>query len=84
MSLKHVVAEILNGEPIEMVFLGGQKRQIHRMYNIFGLGVTGPKRVRIGPLCPGALPEGEWRYVNPELLLHPLDAIAARSAPDHP
>jgi 23S rRNA pseudouridine2604 synthase len=39
----------------------GRNRQIRRMCRMVGLHVDDLKRVRIGPLRLGALPEGSWR-----------------------
>lgn len=41
----------------------GKKRQIRRMCESVGLRVTGLKRVRIGRIRLGDLPEGKWRYL---------------------
>ena len=42
----------------------GKKRQIRRMCELVGLKVTGLKRVRIGSVMLGKLPEGQWRYLR--------------------
>lgn len=44
----------------------GKKRQIRRMCEAVGLRVTGLKRVRIGKIHLGTLPEGMWRYMQPD------------------
>ncbi|MCO6521541.1 MAG: pseudouridylate synthase, partial [Snodgrassella sp.] len=41
-----------------------KKRQIRRMCELVGLRVTGLKRVRMGKIKLGALPPGQWRYLN--------------------
>lgn len=41
----------------------GKKRQIRRMCEAVGLKVTGLKRIRIGNVKLGHLPEGQWRYL---------------------
>lgn len=47
-----------------MVLHEGRKRQIHRMCEMVGLKVTGLKRVRIGGIRLGDLPDGHWRYLR--------------------
>jgi len=42
----------------------GKKRQIRRMCELVGLKVTGLKRVRIGKVLLGDLPQGQWRYLR--------------------
>ncbi|HMV51586.1 MAG TPA: pseudouridylate synthase, partial [Blastocatellia bacterium] len=43
-----------------------RKRQIRRMCELVGLKVVGLKRVRIGHLRLGNLPEGKWRFLEPD------------------
>jgi len=43
----------------------GRKRQIRRMCELVGLKVAGLKRVRIGEIRLGNLPEGMWRFIEP-------------------
>ncbi|KPK51587.1 MAG: pseudouridylate synthase [Thiotrichales bacterium SG8_50] len=54
----------LNPDQLQFVLTEGRKRQIRRMCEQVGLKVTGLKRVRIGRVRLGALPEGEWRYLG--------------------
>jgi hypothetical protein len=42
----------------------GKKRQIRRMCELVNLKITGLKRVRIGKVKLGNLPEGQWRYLE--------------------
>ena len=42
----------------------GKKRQIRRMCELVGLTVVGLKRVRIGKVMLGDLPDGQWRYLR--------------------
>ena len=42
----------------------GRKRQIRRMCELVGLHVVDLKRIRIGPLDLGDLPEGRWRMLT--------------------
>jgi 23S rRNA pseudouridine2604 synthase len=76
-KLKQAIIEKLNDEQIKMVLTEGRKRQIRRMCRMVGLDVTGLKRVRIGPLLLGALPEGSWSYVNPDFLLQDRESSPA-------
>lgn len=62
--LKRAGVERLD-EQLRMTLTEGRKRQIRRMCAAVGLEVTGLKRVRIGRVRLGALPEGQWRYLAP-------------------
>lgn len=75
--LNHVL--VLDGKPLEparvdwqnrdqlrFVLREGRKRQIRRMCEVVGLQVTGLKRVRIGSVMLGKLPEGQWRFLGAE------------------
>ncbi|WP_338069320.1 pseudouridine synthase [Paraburkholderia phosphatilytica] len=55
-----------NGEQLRFVLREGRKRQIRRMCELVGLEVIGLKRVRMGRVMLGALPQGEWRYLTPD------------------
>ncbi len=57
-----------NGEQLRFVLREGKKRQIRRMCELVGLEVVGLKRVRIGQITLGALPPGQWRYLQPNEL----------------
>lgn len=46
---------------LRFVLTEGRNRQIRRMCRMVGLHVTDLKRVRIGPIRLGNLPEGAWR-----------------------
>jgi 23S rRNA pseudouridine2604 synthase len=52
-----------NPEQLKMVLVEGRKRQIRRMCELVDLQVLGLKRVRIGRVRLGDLPEGRWRYL---------------------
>ena len=54
----------INEDQLKFVLTEGRKRQIRRMCELVGLTVTGLKRVRIGKVRLGALPEGQWRYLG--------------------
>jgi 23S rRNA pseudouridine2604 synthase len=44
----------------------GKKRQIRRMCELVGLEVVGLKRIRVGQVVLGNLPQGQWRYLSPD------------------
>ena len=53
----------LNQDQLRFVLREGRKRQIRRMCELVGLDVTGLKRIRIGKVKLGDLPQGQWRYL---------------------
>ncbi len=53
-----------NEDQLRFVLREGRKRQIRRMCELVGLKVTGLKRVRIGRVKLGDLPQGQWRYLH--------------------
>jgi 23S rRNA pseudouridine2604 synthase len=57
--------EQMNPHQLRLVLREGRKRQIRRMCDAVGLTVTGLKRVRIGAVRLGRLPEGMWRFLEP-------------------
>jgi 23S rRNA pseudouridine2604 synthase len=65
-KLKPAVVDWLNDEQLRFVLKQGKKRQIRRMCEMVGLRVTGLKRVRVGKLMLGKLPEGRWRFLDPD------------------
>ncbi|HSX93795.1 MAG TPA: pseudouridine synthase [Hydrogenophaga sp.] len=64
--LKPAQVEWLNPEQLRFVLTEGKKRQIRRMCEAVGLHVVGLKRVRIGGVRLGHLPQGQWRYLLPD------------------
>ncbi len=62
--LKPAKVEWINREQLRFVLKEGRKRQIRRMCEAVGLKVLGLKRVRIGKLRLGTLPEGKWRFLR--------------------
>lgn len=46
---------------IKITLHEGRKRQLKRMFQLFGYEVKGLKRIAVGPLMLGDLPEGQWR-----------------------
>lgn len=64
--LRPARVEWVNQDQLRFVLREGRKRQIRRMCDAVGLKVSGLKRVRIGNLRLGRLPEGQWRYLRPD------------------
>ncbi|MGG1943280.1 pseudouridine synthase [Trinickia sp. NRRL B-1857] len=64
-ALKPAKVSWQNGEQLRFVLREGKKRQIRRMCELVGLHVVGLKRVRMGSVVLGALPQGKWRYLLP-------------------
>lgn len=60
-------AKVSQPEPQQLRFIlrEGKKRQIRRMCELVDLRVHSLKRVRIGRIALGDLPEGCWRYLKP-------------------
>lgn len=63
-KLKRAKVEWLNQDQLRFVLIEGKKRQVRRMCELVNLRVLGLKRVRIGKLMLGNLPEGQWRYLS--------------------
>ena len=63
-KLKPAKVEILNEDQLKIVLKEGKKRQIRRMLELVDLRVVGLKRVRVGNLRLGNLPEGQWRFLE--------------------
>lgn len=64
-KLRRAQVEWINDDQLRFVLREGMKRQIRKMCEAVGLRVLGLKRVRIGALTLGKLPEGKWRYLHP-------------------
>ncbi len=64
-ALLPATVEWQNPEQLRFVLTEGKKRQIRRMCEQVGLHVVGLKRIRIGNIVLGRLPQGEWRYLSP-------------------
>ncbi|MFN0120723.1 MAG: pseudouridine synthase [Blastocatellia bacterium] len=62
--LKPARVEWINDDQLRFVLKEGRKRQIRRMCELVGLRIHGLKRVRIGQLRLGNLPEGMWRFLG--------------------
>jgi 23S rRNA pseudouridine2604 synthase len=63
-ALKPAQVTRQNRDQLRFVLHEGKKRQIRRMCELVGLNVTGLKRVRIGRVALGDLPQGQWRYLH--------------------
>jgi 23S rRNA pseudouridine2604 synthase len=64
--LKPAKVEWINDDQLRFVLTEGKKRQIRRMCEMVGLRIAGLKRVRIGKIRLGHLPEGKWRFLEPD------------------
>jgi 23S rRNA pseudouridine2604 synthase len=62
-KLKPAHIEWINDDQLRFVLIEGKKRQVRRMCEAIGLKVKGLKRVRIGKIKLGDLPEGKWRFL---------------------
>ena len=65
-KLKPAKVSWLNEDQLKFVLREGRKRQIRRMCELVGLQAVGLKRVRIGKVMLGNLPEGCWRFLRPD------------------
>lgn len=64
-KLKPAKVDWINEDQLKFILKEGKKRQIRRMCEMVGLQVKGLKRVRVGELRLGDLPEGHWRFLEP-------------------
>ena len=53
-----------NRDQLRFILHEGRKRQIRRMCDLVGIKVIGLKRIRIGKIVLGNLPDGQWRYLR--------------------
>ncbi len=63
-KLKPAKVSWQNEDQLRFILIEGKKRQIRRMCEMVGLKVTALKRVRIGKVRLGELPQGQWRYLR--------------------
>ena len=63
--LRPADVEWINKDQLRFILREGRKRQIRRMCDAVGLKVLGLKRIRIGNVRLGRLPEGQWRFLDP-------------------
>lgn len=64
-ALRPAKVEWINEDQLRFTLKEGKKRQIRRMCEAVGLRVVGLKRVRVGRVMLGPLPEGKWRFLAP-------------------
>ncbi|MBS0629089.1 MAG: rRNA pseudouridine synthase [Verrucomicrobia bacterium] len=62
--LKQAVVQEIEPNLLRFILREGKKRQIRRMCELVGLRVTKLKRVRVGRVMLGKLPEGKWRFLE--------------------
>ncbi len=67
-----------NASEIELLIHEGRNRQVRRMCEVVGHPVQALKRIAIGALSLGDLPEGEWRYATKEDLALMLSPAAVK------
>ena len=63
-KLKRAQVEWINDDQLRFVLNEGKKRQIRKMCEQVGLEINGLKRVRVGKLVLGKLPEAQWRFLE--------------------
>ncbi|MEQ1721764.1 MAG: pseudouridine synthase [Pseudobdellovibrio sp.] len=63
-KLKPAIVEWINDDQLRFILKEGKKRQIRKMCEQVGLQVNGLKRVRVGKLSLGKIPEGQWRFLE--------------------
>ena len=63
-KLKRAQVSWQHEQQLRFVLHESRKQQIRRMCELIGLRVTSIKRLRIGSVSLGKLPEGKWRYLR--------------------
>ena len=63
-KLKPAQVDWINDDQLRFILREGKKRQIRKMCEQVGLTIHGLKRVRVGNLKLGKLPEGQWRFLE--------------------
>jgi 23S rRNA pseudouridine2604 synthase len=63
-KLKPAQVDWINDDQLRFILREGKKRQIRKMCEQVGLSIHGLKRVRVGNLKLGKLPEGQWRFLE--------------------
>lgn len=63
-KLRPAKVSVIEGQVLRFVLTEGRNRQIRRMCELVGMRVMDLKRIRIGPLELGDLPEGKWRLIT--------------------
>lgn len=67
---------------VEVTLREGRKRQIRRMFSVLGYNVLDLKRVAIGPLKLGNLPQGKWRFLSDEEVKALKSSVVPRKEDD--
>lgn len=62
--LKRAKVKQIQANLLQIILKEGKKRQIRRMCELVGLKVRKLKRVRMGQVRLGDLPEGKWRFLQ--------------------
>ncbi len=65
-KLRPVKVVSINGVKVRLILKQGVNRQIRRMAEALGYRVKDLKRIRIGKLNIGNLPEGKWKVIKKE------------------
>jgi len=65
-TVKAVRAKYLQNDLFVITLNEGKKRQIRRMFEVLGTRVIDLKRISLGGLTLGNLPEGRWDYLSEE------------------
>lgn len=63
-ALKPAQVDWINDDQLRFILREGKKRQIRKMCEQVNLTIHGLKRVRVGQLKLGKLPEGQWRFLE--------------------
>lgn len=63
-ALKRARVEMIEPGLLRFILREGKKRQIRRMCELVNLRVLKLKRVRVGRVSLGNLPEGKWRFLD--------------------
>ena len=82
--LKRAEVTWQNRDQLRFILREGMKRQIRRMCETVGLEVLGLKRVRIGQIMLGHLPEGQWRLLGPDEQFGPVAHAGVSPTADKP
>ena len=70
--LRPAQVQMTSPQNLNFILTEGKKRQIRRMCELVDLEVIGLKRVRIGAISLGKLPQGKWKYLRTKSLRNRL------------
>ncbi|HEY9055377.1 MAG TPA: pseudouridine synthase [Rectinemataceae bacterium] len=65
-TLRALEAELIGDTTLRVVLLEGKNREIRRVLEHYGLRTLSLRRVRLGPIHLGDLPEGAYRELDPQ------------------